>query len=241
MILTFISLAVSVSLIIYYFINHVFVFPFRNGGRCYYECTTRSILTNVINGDISTEEGSGVHDRSKASCLWVISSLVNASHTVIFNKNLPKSSLSTITLQFTSMSLNCSTDHVDVYDGLPYFILNNAPPHPPSFYRLGSFCGSMDTIQKHITAVTGNMVVVFQGDISGSQSIGFGAVFKVNRCKDNCHGNRYCVSTSSGESCVCKEGWFGPDCDVTSCPNNCSSGSSQGVCEMVSCPDRGVV
>lgn len=173
-------------------------------------------------------------DRSQASCLWVISASTNSSHNIIYNKNPPQSSSTSITLQFISMNLSCSTEHLDVYDGLPYFLLNIQTPHPPSFYKLGSFCGTMETIPKYTTSVTGNMVVVFHGNITqGSASAGFGAIFKVNRCADSCHGNRYCVVMSSGESCVCKDGWFGPDCNMKTCPNNCSSGSGHGVCNMV--------
>lgn len=204
----------------------------RNGGRCYYECTGRSVLTNVTQGDISTFVGEGVTDRTKASCIWVISSSKNTSHNVIYESQ-PVRDRSSVTLDFLNMSLDCLTNHVNVYDGLPSFILGSPLPHPPVFYKLGSFCGSKESIPK-VTATLGNMVVMFQGDISqGQPSNGFGALFTVHRCTDSCHGNRQCVMTAAGESCVCRDGWVGPDCTYRVCPSNCSSASGQGVCNTV--------
>jgi hypothetical protein len=211
----------------------MFISNHRNGGRCYYECTGRSILTNVTQGDISTLIGHGVTDRSKASCLWVISSSKNTSHTVIYESQ-PVRHKSSITLQFSDMNLDCMTDHVDVYDGLPHFILGSAEPHPPTFYKLGSFCGSKESQPKNIIATLGNMVVVFQGNIAqGQPSTGFGAIFTVHSCIDRCNGNRQCVMTSVGESCVCRNGWAGPDCTDRTCPNNCNSALGRGVCSSV--------
>lgn len=227
------NIIIGIAFPIFIIIKYKFYFH-RNGGKCYYECASRSILTNVTQGDISTAVGSGVVDRSNASCLWVISTSTNTSHSVVYGQIPSHPSLSTITLEFISMNLSCLTDHVDVYDGLPYFILNVPSRHPPSFYKLGSFCGTVEPKPKYITSVTGNMVVIFRGDISeGALSSGFGATFMVNRCPDSCHGNRHCTMTSSGEQCICKDGWIGPDCSINMCPNNCSSGAGQGICNKV--------
>ncbi|EDO43458.1 predicted protein, partial [Nematostella vectensis] len=206
----------------------------RYGGRCYYECKSRSILTNVTQGDISTAIGDGVTPPSRAGCVWVISASHNTSHSLIYEPPALPPQTSDITLTFTNLSLNCLTDHVTIYDGLPPFILGLPTPSPLRFYKLGSFCSAL-SLQQSVVASLGNMVVVFKGDISaGSLSKGFGAIFSVRRCADHCHGNRRCVMTSQGEACRCASDWTGPDCTIRVCPNNCSGhgscNSASGLC-----------
>lgn len=207
----------------------------RNGGLCFHECSTRSILTNVTQGYISTQRGSGVLNKEKASCLWLISSSSNTSHEVVYGPSPPPlGSRGLITLTFKEIHINCLTDHVDVYDGLPSFLLGQSQS-VQSFYKLGSFCGWNASKLKAVAAVLGNMVVVIKADLSsGALSKSFSAKFDVTKCPELCEGNRKCVATSHGEQCVCLEGWTGANCDQLVCPNNCSSLEGQGYCNLVS-------
>lgn len=201
---------------------------------CFHECDTRSILTNVTQGFISTQLGGGVANKAKASCLWLISSLSNSSHGVVYGPSPPPvENRGQITLTFKEIHINCFTDHVEVYDGLPPFLLDGSST-VQSFYKLGSFCGWNKTM-KSITALLGNMVVLVKADLSsGALSKSFSAKFTIKKCPDLCDGNQRCVVTSHGEQCVCLEGWTGVDCDQLVCPNNCSLSQSQGHCNLVS-------
>lgn len=202
---------------------------------CFHECASRSILTNVTQGYISTQLGKGVQNKAKGSCLWLISSSSNASHSVVYGPSPPPvGSRGQITLTFKEIHINCLTDHVDVYDGLPPFLLGPLPSGQ-SFYKLGSFCGWDASKLKTVTATLGNMVVAVKANFSsGALSKSFSAKFNVKKCPELCDGNQRCVVTSHGEQCVCLEGWTGANCDWLVCPNNCSSPEGQGHCNLVS-------
>ncbi|XP_078380393.1 multiple epidermal growth factor-like domains protein 8 isoform X1 [Oculina patagonica] len=205
----------------------------RNGGLCFHECKTRSILTNITQGFISTQLGSGVTNKAKASCLWLISSLTNSSHNVVYGPSPPPvESRGDITLTFKEMKINCATDHVEVYDGLPPFLLG-VHSEVQSFYQLGSFCGWNEATPKAVTARLGNMVVLIKADLSsGALSKTFSAKFTIKKCPDLCNGNQKCVMSSDGAQCVCLEGWSGDNCDQLVCPNNCSLAKGQGQCNL---------
>lgn len=141
-----------------------------------------------------------------------------------------------ISLTFKEIRINCLTDHVEVYDGLPPFSLGPSPLESfQSFRRLGSFCGWNATKLKPVTALLGNMVVVLTADLStGALSQKFSAKFEVKKCPGLCGDNQKCVVTSDGERCVCLEGWTGANCNQLVCPKNCSVSQGQGNCNLVS-------
>ncbi|XP_022797777.1 multiple epidermal growth factor-like domains protein 8 [Stylophora pistillata] len=206
----------------------------RNGGLCFHECERRSILINITEGFISTEMGAGVQNKMEASCLWVISSLSNSSHDVVYGPSPPPvENRGHITLTFRELRISCLTDHVEVYDGLPPFLLDGSSS-VQSFYQLGSFCDWSKNKLRSVTANLGNMVVLVKVDLSSNAlSKGFSAKFKVRMCPDLCDGNKKCVMTSHGEQCVCLEGWTGDDCNQQLCPNNCSLSLGQGRCNQI--------
>lgn len=203
----------------------------KDGGLCFHECAPRSILTNVSEGYISTQLGEGVSSKSSASCLWLISSLSNSSHEVVYGPSPPPVGMrGHVTLSFEDIQINCLTDHVDIYDGLPPFLLGGLPS-VQSFKKIGSFCGFGATNLKPVTATLGNMVVSIQANLDKSAvSKGFSAKFTVKKCRELCEGNQRCVGTSDGEQCICLEGWTGSKCDQFICPKNCSFAKGQGQC-----------
>ena len=180
--------------------------------------------------------GAGVSNKGKASCVWLISSSHNESHhSVVYGPSAPPvNSRGVITLTFLEMHIDCLSDHVDVYDGLPPFSLDE-PRASQSFYRLGSFCGKDLSEVGSVTATLGNMLVVIQANLSRDPWLnGFSAKFTVKKCPESCDGNRRCVVSSEGQQCVCAEGWTGIGCDQPLCPNNCSSSLGRGQCNLVS-------
>ncbi|XP_074634355.1 multiple epidermal growth factor-like domains protein 8 isoform X4 [Acropora palmata] len=205
----------------------------KDGGLCFHECSPRSILINITEGYISTKGGKGVSSKSAASCLWLISALHSTNHEVVYGPSPPPvGTRGNITLTLKDIQINCLTDHVDVYDGLPPYLLEGLSP-VKSFQKIGSFCGFNATNLKHVTAKLGNMVVVIKANLSsGALSKGFSAKFSVNKCPGHCEGNQRCAASLHGEQCVCLEGWTGPRCDQSICPNNCSFSKGQGQCKL---------
>ena len=135
----------------------------------------------------------------------------------------------TVTFTFTELNANCLYEHVDVYDGIPPFILGGPAVSPLPFYKMGSFCGQRLPVLKSVEARRGNLVILYdgkQGHFSGR--------FTVHRCPDFCTGNRRCVLGTQGkQECVCQEGWKGPACNTVACPSNCSAYRGQGHCNEV--------
>ena len=163
------------------------------------------------------------------SCLWVISASTNSSHNVVYSTTSLTSGGAAISFTFTELNVDCQSEHVDIYDGIPPFILDAPVVSPLPFYKLGSFCGQGLPLVKSVEALRGNLVVLYN-----SHRVGFSGRFTVNRCPDFCIGNRYCAQTvQGGQECVCQEGWKGPACDAMVCPRNCSSDRGQGHCNMV--------
>lgn len=171
------------------------------------------------------------HDANNVNCVWIITTLTNKSSQVVYSSELSRG---TITFRMKDIALDCQTDHVYVYDGMPNNKVNFVG-FESSFNLIGSLCGSVASNVPVIETSSGTLVVVFKGNVGhNSQSTGFNASFVVNQCPNTCTGNRYCRSNGTYESCVCKSGWTGSACDHAICPANCSEDLSQGVCDDVS-------
>ena len=199
----------------------------RNGGKCYYECKGRDILTNVTFGDVSSTQRN--KEQNPMFCLWVISTSTNSSHNVVYDTSPLTNARGTVTFTFSELNVDCRYEHVEVYDGIPPFILDTPAVSSLPFYKLGSFCGKTLLGNKSVETHRGNLVIRYNGE-NGY----FTGRFTVNRCPNFCTGNRHCSLGSQGKlECLCKEGWKGPTCDMLICPGNCSADLGQGHCNEV--------
>ena len=203
---------------------------FRRGESCYYPCKHQSILANTTEGILSSllKPGQG-YDPKNVKCVWIITTLTHHNHQVVYSNKLASG---TITFDMKDISLDCQTDHIYVYDGMPNYELGGVKS---SSNLIGSLCGSDASSIPVIESRSGSLVVVFKGNVGlHSLTEGFNASFVVNQCPDSCTGNRYCHSNGTHESCVCKPGWIGAACDDVVCPANCSEGLGRGHCDQVS-------
>ena len=177
----------------------------------------------------SLPEQGQYYDSNNISCVWIISTVTHNSDQVVYSNKLAPG---TITFRIKDISLDCQTDHIYIYDGMPNFKLDGTKS---SFNLIGSLCGNSISGINAVESQSGTMVVVFDGNVgSNSQSKGFNVTFVVNQCPNSCTGNRYCHNNGTHENCVCKPGWIGMACDDVMCPANCSESLGHGRCDQVS-------
>ena len=162
------------------------------------------------------------------NCVWIITTLTRTSNQVVYSNDTAPG---TIIFQMKDINLDCHTDHIFIYDGMPNFRLG-AIRSSSDF--IGSLCGANPSAIPAIESRSGTLVVVFKRNVA--QNIferGFNASFVVNQCPHSCTGNRYCHSNGTHESCICKPGWTGTACNGVKCPMNCSESLGQGHCDQV--------
>ena len=203
---------------------------YRRGEGCYYPCKAHAILSNMARGALSSlPEPGQEYDPNNVNCVWTITTLNNNSDEVVYSSDLAPG---TITFRIKDIALDCQTDHVYIYDGMPNFKLD---ANKSSFNLIGSLCGTNPSSIPAIESNSGTLVVVFKGNVSlNSPTSGFNASFVINNCPKLCTGNRHCHSNGIHENCVCKRGWTGTACDDAVCPSNCSESLGNGHCDQVS-------
>ncbi|XP_012260217.2 attractin-like protein 1 isoform X2 [Athalia rosae] len=162
-----------------------------------------------------TEPSGSIHDGSgnysiDVKCSWLIDTGANSS----------------IRMHIEEFATECGWDHLYIYDGDSV----NAP-------LLGVFSGLMHKDGYHIRRVpeviarSGSALLHFYSDVAYNMS-GFNITYKVNACPSryshiDCSGHGVCIESV----CTCDATWTGEACDVQVCPNNCSYGIGQGVCD----------
>ncbi|CAG5120689.1 unnamed protein product, partial [Candidula unifasciata] len=114
-------------------------------------------------------------------------------------------------------------DAVHIYSGIPDFI-SGATAGPSE--SLGEFCGMNPGRDMTVYGTSGTITVFFEGDLLRSLSRGFNATFKAYSCPDRCHENHEC----NAGSCICKEDFWGENCQLPICPFNCFKHLYQGYC-----------
>lgn len=193
------------------------------------------VLFNFTQATLSSLSDPGQdYDHNNLNCLWIITTLPHDSNQFVYeNTQAP----GTITFRIKDIALDCQTDHVYVYDGIPDFKINSTG----SFNPIGSLCGTNPFGIPALESSSGTMVVMFRGNIgANSRTSGFNASVVVNQCPNSCTGNRYCRRNGMKESCVCKASWTGPACDDVICPENCSDSLGYGHCDLVSSCEQSV-
>lgn len=203
---------------------------YRRGEGCYYPCKAHAILSNMTRGTLSSlPEPGQEYDANNVNCIWTITTLNDSSDEVVYSSDLAPG---TITFRVKDIALDCQTDHVYIYDGMPNFKLDASKS---SFNLIGSLCGTNPSSIPAVESISGTLVVVFKGNVSlNTRTNGFNASFVINYCPKLCTGNRHCHSNGTHESCICKPGWTGTACDDVICPLNCSEGQGNGHCDQVS-------
>ena len=177
----------------------------------------------------SLPEAGQDYNANDVKCVWMITTLTHNSNQVVYSNELAPG---TVTFRMKDIALDCQTDHIYIYDGMPNFKLGGIES---SFNLIGSLCGTDPSSIPAIESRSGTLVVVFKGNVGlSSLTSGFNATFIVNQCPNSCKGNRYCHSNGTHESCICKPGWTGTACDDVICPANCSEGPGHGYCDQVS-------
>lgn len=157
---------------------------------------------------------------SQSSCLWVITNSNASSRDILLRKQGFQNDTS-ISLSTMHLALPCTKSHLYIYDGIP----------DDSKTRLiAVICGYNASITKQLEAKSGIVAVQYKGSMINE---GFHVYFRLNHCNRSCVGNRHCVKEADGVvRCLCKPGWFGPNCNQEACPGNCSN---NGYCDEVCC------
>ncbi|XP_055897034.1 multiple epidermal growth factor-like domains protein 8 [Biomphalaria glabrata] len=191
------------------------------GGKCYLRCDNRIFLTNVTEGALGSYNGSGMVDGGHSYCLWILSVFPDIFYKANDVKPVP-------VLSFTIESyadIECGQAVVQVYSGIPSFVYGNSRDRMES-QRIGEFCGQ--SIDRDITmySTQGTITILFEGFITRSKNRGFNATYRAHICSEQCHGNNICIDGK----CICKEGYWGPNCTLQVCPSNCSEDIGQGYC-----------
>lgn len=225
----------------------------RNGGMCYYGCSSRGILLSTVTGDQLIRLGKqGIgsnhahrhtgashkqpHNGGLTECLWIIGtdsaaagfSLDNAINNSTLSKTSKVPSVSSV-IKFTlhdDIDVNCQENGIYVYDGLPEFV-SLSGSHQSQL--LGIYCSTSTDYPATVEAKSGILTVHYKHlDEDFNTHRGFNASYLIITCNMNCNGNRECRNGH----CSCKPGFAGDNCDIELCPNNCTPQiSKQGVCD----------
>ncbi|XP_068203463.1 multiple epidermal growth factor-like domains protein 8 [Palaemon carinicauda] len=188
----------------------------RNGGRCFRECSARSILTKASYGHLGAQT---TKLEAGTSCMWIITpsdSLEPLSVTL--------SGTYVIQITIKEINVKCGEGIVYVYDGLPDFVSGDAYWDRQK-NKIGAFCENRASYPLTVQSVTGLMTVFYE---KASLTQGFNATYEVLRCKENIGKDRICVSYKP----VCKEKRVGVHCDIPICPNKCSEAEGRGTCSQ---------
>ncbi|XP_072325193.1 multiple epidermal growth factor-like domains protein 8 isoform X2 [Scyliorhinus torazame] len=200
----------------------------RDNGTCYRECVGRILLRNISSSALGSMSGHGISANGLAYCLWVLSTSDS------LDSCQGKSSCPVISLTIRpDIRMKCGQNYVYVFDGIPEFLmdthLDSAIHADPNL--IGAFCGNGWDQPIRVDAISGVLTVYLEGNISVSAGIafqGFNATYTVENCQPRCRANQQC---QKGQ-CVCTAGYAGQDCAWQRCPNNCSTQSRGGHCDL---------
>ncbi|RUS80436.1 hypothetical protein EGW08_011805, partial [Elysia chlorotica] len=206
----------------------------RNNGTCYKRCDVRTFFTNSYAGAIGdypmpveskltmktvrkdTLKGNSTH------CLFIIS----PSPTVLAEH----ADLGPITYAINvTGDLQCGKNAVYVYDGIPEFI---SADESLGSRELGVYCGKNERQTMSVFATLGVATIFVEGDQLENYGVEFKCSYRAMACKVGCSENQVCRHDGL---CVCKRGFFGPDCLTPKCPNDCAAELDQGRCQHGLC------
>lgn len=179
----------------------------RNGGQCYLQCQSRSVL------QAQRTQGIGSHQTSDGTseCLWILK----------LNETIANGSLIHLEIDQKAMNVSCYNNAIYVYNSIPEYSkvlmqkkLSSVVCHYPNFPRI---------IEE---SRTGQMTIYFR---RSRKNEGFNAVISVLSCQlGTCLDPYIC---DKGDNCVCPPRFRGLNCDIFVCPYNCSASLNQGKCD----------
>ncbi|GFO00125.1 multiple epidermal growth factor domains 8-like protein, partial [Plakobranchus ocellatus] len=212
----------------------------RQGGQCYRRCDQRAFLTSSYSGAAGdnralAESRLGQYLRpwrdeytlsgtrgNTTLCLWIITTFPDVNYSPRFDEPVP-----TFVVNVRG-DVECGKNAVYVYDGIPEFI---SASESAVSRELGAFCGSDEKHGMTVYATSGIVTIFFEGDLIEKQGGDFTCTYHALACEQSCNQNQVCEEGY----CVCKNGFLGPACGTSVCPDNCSADLGQGYCQNGLC------
>lgn len=189
----------------------------KDGGKCYFQCESRGILTQV------SEQGIGSYKSYKnpwggpevRECLWLIT-----PHSK--NGSALQDSLIQIDIKKNDINVICGENALYIYDSLPDLTGNTQQTQ-----LLAVVC-SPESLPQTIQARTGHLTVHYKQMVEG-YGYGFNALYHVKSCSSGtCVAPHIC---DEKDHCICPPGFVGAKCEIEICPKNCSALDHRGYCD----------
>ncbi|EDW52069.1 GM16709 [Drosophila sechellia] len=187
----------------------------RGGGKCYYQCESRGILTNIGKSAIGSYQsyrspwGASLEVKE---CLWILQ-----PKTLHAEKSLLQ-----LEFQWQSLAMDCDENAVYIYDSLPD--LTGATQQNQ---LLAVVCAPYSSAR--IIEARSSHVTVHYKQGSERRNFGFNALYSVMNCvAGSCISPHIC---DAQQRCVCPAGYVGASCEIEICPSNCNAKRMQGFCD----------
>lgn len=181
----------------------------RNGGQCYLQCQSRSILKTLRKQGIGSYRSSD----GTSECLWMLK----------LNDSMVNGSLIHLQIEEQEMNITCYNNVIYVFNNIPEFSrelmqkkLTNVVCRDSNFPKV---------IEE---SRTGQMTIYFK---KSQNNEGFNAVISILSCQLGTCVEPYMCDKSS--HCICPPGFRGLNCEIEVCPFNCTFNLDQGKCDEV--------
>lgn len=179
----------------------------RNGGQCYLQCQSRSVLQSLPYQGIGSFHGSDV----ASECLWILK----------LNESIINGSLIQLEITEIEMNVSCYNNAIFIYNNIPEFSKSLMQK------KLSSVICRDSSFPKIIEeSKTGQMTIYYHRSLKNE---GFNALISVLSCHlGSCVDPHIC---DKHNNCVCPPGLRGVNCEIEVCPFNCSESLHQGLCD----------
>ncbi|XP_063722051.1 multiple epidermal growth factor-like domains protein 8 isoform X4 [Symsagittifera roscoffensis] len=201
--------------------------------RCYRVCDSMAQLPLLkdqqLTQYIGSEQGPSAENPEQVACIWLINYGEGA------NKSPAISSGTRLTFEIVELNVDCSQNFVYVYENTPSFLSGDGGTGDSSMNSdsnqrdklLGAFCGKSSPLSGHTRVIESEttITVIFKANVTDGNQF-FTA--KITKHDKPCVGNW--INRGGDDACECPSNMTGWNCDLPSCPNNCSIERKQGAC-----------